>query len=84
METIRRAAIEGKGKSAGQQDQTPARRFWLQSKFALQTADFALWRVFSPPIMHGDGKAVRGRVRPSSVAEQTLAATGLPMGIAGV
>jgi hypothetical protein len=47
-------------------------------------ADSALWRVFSPPIMHGDGKAVRGRGGASSVADQTLAATGLPMGIAGV
>jgi hypothetical protein len=69
VETIRRAAIEGKGKSAGQQDRTPARSFWLQSKFALQTADFALWRVFSPPIMHGDDKAVRGLIRPSRQAK---------------
>jgi hypothetical protein len=41
-ETIRRAAIEGKGKSAGQPDQTPARRLGLQSKTAPQKADFAL------------------------------------------
>jgi hypothetical protein len=42
VETIRRAAIEGKGKSAGQQDQTPARRLGLQSKTAPQKADFDL------------------------------------------
>jgi len=34
--------------------------------------------------MHGDGEAVRGRGEPASMADQTLAATGLPMGIAGV
>ncbi len=41
-----------------------------------QKADLALWRVFSPSIMHGDGKAVRGRVGPSSVAVRGLALGG--------